>query len=367
MEKEGFLREAIVGDSDVIDEAFPEVPGGIGRLGADAHGGDASEVGVNGTIHGAFLHGLIVIGQVFGFEGNLRAFLGGLDGDGDVIGASGFEVERTEDGVAVFDARAVAIEKQHEGLRFVATLFSGDSETPSGAPLFPARDDGADLVVGVDAVEQHVGFDGEPVAETEFCAWVGNESFEAGVASEHEGFAFAKGHAFGVDGDAFVERQWGNGRFAAGEERGGAEEFRLRGRAVKRAEVGALNDIRRVGRFASERCSELDCAFEQPVAVEEGERLGRGGGGVPFGGAEDAVRRVESLEQRVARVAERADKQGTRGGVPRNGWFAEGAMKLEFTGEEKSGVADFVGREAAGVHAPEQTVFRIDAKGVGGV
>jgi hypothetical protein len=42
-------------------------------------------------------------------------------------------------------------------------------------------------------------------------------------------------------------------------------------------------------------------------------------------------------------------------------------MKLEFTGEEKSGVADFVGREAAGVHAPEQTVFRIDAKGVGGV
>ncbi len=42
-------------------------------------------------------------------------------------------------------------------------------------------------------------------------------------------------------------------------------------------------------------------------------------------------------------------------------------MKLEFTGEKKSGVADFVGREASGVHAPEEPVFWIDAKGVGGV
>ena len=201
------MREAIVGDSDVIDEPFPEVAGGVGRLGADAHGGDASEVGVNGAIYGALLHGLIVIGQVFGFERDLGALFGGLDGDGDVIGTSGFEVERAEDGVAVFYASAVAIEKEDEGLRFVAALFSGDSETPSGAPFFPARDDGADLVVGVDAVEQHVGFDGEPVAEAEFGGGVRHEPFEAGVASEHEGFAFAKGHAFGVNRDALSERQ----------------------------------------------------------------------------------------------------------------------------------------------------------------
>ena len=87
------MREAIVGDSDVIDEPFPEVARGVGRLGADAHGGDASEVGVNGAIYGALLHGLIVIGQVFGFERDLGALFGGLDGDGDVIGTSGFEVE----------------------------------------------------------------------------------------------------------------------------------------------------------------------------------------------------------------------------------------------------------------------------------
>ena len=42
-------------------------------------------------------------------------------------------------------------------------------------------------------------------------------------------------------------------------------------------------------------------------------------------------------------------------------------MELEFTGEEEGGVTDFVGGEAAWVHAPEETIFWIDAEGSGWV
>ena len=141
---------------------------GIRGLGADAHGGDASEVGVNGAIYGALLHGLIVIGQVLCSEGDLGACIGGADGDRDVVGAVGLEVKRAEDGVAVFETRSFAIEEEDERLRFITALFSGDSEAPSGAAFFPAGDNGTDLLIGIDAVEEDVCLDGEAFVQTEF-------------------------------------------------------------------------------------------------------------------------------------------------------------------------------------------------------
>ena len=110
---------------------------------------------------------------------------------------------------------------------FVTTLLSGNSEAPPGTAFFPTRDDGTDLVVWMDAVEEDVGFDGETVPEAEGGGGVRDEAFETGIAAEYEGFAFAEGHSFGVDGAKVCFWLCGRGGMILGEEGEGAEEFRF--------------------------------------------------------------------------------------------------------------------------------------------